>query len=307
MRVAIIGSGAMGCLFGGKLASVVEVALIDPWRQHVDQINQAGLLISEPEGDETVRVSATTDPTTVGNVDLGIVFVKSSQTPWAGAIAREILNERGMALTLQNGLGNGETLAGILGKSRAWQGVTSHGATMLGPGHIRHAGSGPTYVERRPEQADLVSEVESVFASAGLELHLSDEVESLVWSKLVINVGINALTALLRVPNGVLASNEAAGRVMDAAVSEAVGIARAKGIELPYPDPIARVREVATATGQNRSSMLQDAMRGSASEVGVINGAVVREAAKLRIPAPVNQTLLDLMLAMESSKEQRLP
>lgn len=306
MRIAIIGAGAMGCLYGGKLACVTDVWLIDPWREHVEAIRTRGLRIDEPRGEFTVQVAATTNPVDVGRVDLAIVFVKSHQTRWAAEVAAGILAPDGLALTLQNGLGNGEVLAEVLGPARAWQGVTSHGATLLGPGHIRHAGTGPTYLQLRPEIAEKAEAVAALFRQAEIETHLSEDVAAIIWSKLIINVGINALTALLRVPNGVLAENEAAAAVMARLVEEAVRVVEAKGIALPYADPVTHVREVARATGQNRSSMLQDVMRGSRTEVGVINGAVVREAAKLGLAAPVNQTILDLVRALETSYEARL-
>jgi 2-dehydropantoate 2-reductase len=306
MRFAIIGAGAMGCLYGGKLACAADVWLIDPWREHVEAIRAEGLRIVEPNGEFTVKLPATTNPADVGLVDVAVVFVKSHQTPWAAEIAKSILTPEGLALTLQNGLGNGEVLAEVLGAGRAWQGVTSHGATLLGPGRIRHAGSGPTYLEARPEIAQVAEEVAALFKQAELEVHLSDDLASLIWSKLVINVGINALTAILRVQNGVLAQNEAAGRVMDRAVLEAVQVATAKGIKLPYEDPVKQVRSVATATGANRSSMLQDAMRGARTEIGVINGAIVREAAKLGIGVPVNETIVDLVRALETSNDVRV-
>lgn len=306
MRIAVIGAGAMGCLYGGKLACVTDVWLIDPWREHVEAIRAEGLHIVTGENDVVVNVPATTNPTDVGLVDLAIVFVKSHQTRWAAEMASSLLTENGLALTLQNGLGNGDTIAEVLGPARAWQGVTSHGATMLGPGRIRHAGVGPTYLQMRPDIAQVAEEVATLFQQAEIETHLSTDLDSLVWSKLVVNVGINALTAILRVQNGVLAENEAASRLMGRAVQEAVAVAEAKGIKLPYDNPVEHVRSVAAATGQNRASMFQDVLRGSRTEIGVINGAIVREAAKLGLTAPVNETLTNLVQAIETTYDVRV-
>ncbi len=306
MRIAMVGAGAMGSLFGGRLACVADVWLVDPWREHVEAIRREGLRLVEGEAEHTVKVAATGDPSEVGAVDLAIVFVKSHQTPWAAGVARQLLQPDGLALTLQNGLGNGEALAQTLGAERVWVGVTSHGATLLGPGRVRHAGSGPTHLALRADVADKVEEAVRLFRQAGLETHLSENLDSLIWGKLVVNVGINALTALLRVPNGVLAEDEAACMLMERAVAEAVAVAQVKGITLPYPDPQRRVREVAVATGANRSSMLQDVLRGSTTEIGVINGAVVREARRLGLPAPVNELLTDLVRAVERTHDKRI-
>ncbi|MHB1006889.1 MAG: ketopantoate reductase family protein [Chloroflexota bacterium] len=306
MRIAIVGAGAMGCLYGGTLACVTDVWLIDPWRDHVDAIRGEGLHIVSSAGDNVIQIPATTNPADVGLVDLAIVFVKSSQTPWAAEVAKSILTPNGLALTLQNGLGNGEMLAKALGPERVWQGVTSHGATMLGPGRIRHAGAGPTYLELRPEIAAVAEEFAALLGQAEFDVRLSGDLNSLIWGKLVINVGINAIVAILRVPNGVLGTNEAGATVMDMAVEEAVAVANAKGIKLPYADPVAHVRQVAFDTGANRASMLQDVLRGSPTEVDVINGAIVREAARVGLATPVNATLTSLVKAIETTKAERI-
>ncbi|MHB1132285.1 MAG: ketopantoate reductase family protein [Chloroflexota bacterium] len=307
MRVAVVGAGAMGCLFGGLLSRVADVWLYDPWQEHVDTIRREGLRIAEPDGEVTVQVPATTDPAEVPAADLAIIFVKSHQTEWAARIASGILRADGLALTLQNGLGNGEVIAGVLGSERVWQGVTSHGGTLLGPGRVRHAGTGPTHLEVRDEIAIRAQRAVETFTRAGLEAHLSSDLASLIWGKLLVNVGINALTALLRVPNGTMAEVAEARSLMDAAVAEGVAVCQAKGIRLPYDDAAARAAEVALATGANRSSMLQDVLRGNRTEVAVINGAIVREAVKVGLKAPVNELLSGLIAAVEATYAKRLP
>ncbi len=306
MRITIIGAGAMGSLFGGLLSGVAEVGLVDLWREHVDAIRRDGLRLVEPTGEQVIQISATTDPAEAGPTDLAIIFVKSHQTEWGAEIARSILKPDGLALTLQNGLGNRDVLARVLGAARAWQGVTAHGATLLGPGRVRHAGRGPTHLETRPDIASRAEQVTGLFQQAGIDTHLSPDLDSLIWGKLVVNVGINALTGILRVPNGLLREIEPALSLMDAAVEEAVQVARAKGIALPYDDPIHKVHDVCTATAANRSSMLQDVLRGSSTEIDVINGAIVREASALGLQAPVNQMLTQFIKAIEASYSARV-
>jgi len=305
-RITIIGAGAMGSLFGGLLSSVAQVELVDPWREHVEAIRREGLRLVEPDGDKVIQISATADPAEVGPTDLAIIFLKSHQTEWGAEVASRVLKSDGLALTLQNGLGNRDVLARVLGEARAWQGVTAHGATLLGPGQVRHAGRGPTHLETRPDIAKRAQEVAHLFQQAGIETHLSPDLDSLIWGKLVINAGVNALTGILRVPNGKLGEIEAARALMDAAVEEAVQVARAKGVALPYDNPIHKVRDVCAATAANRSSMLQDVLRGSPTEIGVINGAIVREADKLGLQAPVNQMLTGLLTAIEASYAARV-
>jgi 2-dehydropantoate 2-reductase len=307
MRIAVVGVGAMGSLFVGKLSAVAKVTLLDPWAEHVTAMQRDGLRITELDGSETtISVSATTDPAAVPEADLAIIFVKAHATGQASQWANSFLASDGLALTLQNGVGNAETMAEVLGAGRVVAGVTSHGATLLGPGRVRHAGFGPTHIAARPEIADKLADVATVFEQAGFEVHLSDDLDSLVWGKLIINVGINALTGILRVPNGQLVEIPAAGELMAQAVEEAVAVCQAKGITLPYDDPLGRVREVARATATNRASMLQDVLRSVPTEIGVINEAIVREGKRLGVPTPVNEFIVTTIRAIEGSYAVRV-
>ncbi len=307
MRIVVVGTGAMGSLFGGKLSAVAAVTLLDPWAEHVDAMQRTGLCIVELDGSEmSIPVLATTDPAAMPEADLVIIFVKAHATRQASRWARNFLAHDGLALTLQNGIGNAETMAEELGLHRVVAGVTSHGATLLGPGRVRHAGSGPTHVVARPEIADKLADVVAIFGRAGFDVHLSGDLDSLVWGKLVINVGINALTGILRVPNGQLVEIAAAGELMARAVAEAVAVCRAKGITLPYENPLARVREVARATATNRASMLQDVLRGVPTEIGVINEVIVREGKRLGVATPVNEFIVTTIRAIEGSYAARV-
>lgn len=305
MRVAIVGAGAMGGVIGFYLAAVADVVLVDPWAEHVAAITAAGLSC-EREGEVRVRpVRAVSDPALVGPCEAAIVLVKARQTPWAAAACQVLLAPGAVAYTLQNGVGNREALAAELGEARVGQGVTALGGTLLGPGRVRHAGMGLTTLGAAPDRA-RAEELASLLTAAGLPAEVSDDVEALLWGKLVVNVGINALTALLRVPNGALADIPVARELMAAAVGEAAAVAAARGVRLPYDDPVAHVEAVARATGANRSSMLQDVLRGAATEVAVINGAVVREGARLGVPTPLNAALLALVEALDATAAQRV-
>lgn len=307
-KIAVIGAGAMGSLWGARLSPLTEVWLLDRWVEHVAMMREEGVHLIEVDGRvEVISVRATTDPAEVGqDVDLAIIFVKSPGTPFASRLAATLLKPEGLALSLQNGLGNIEIMADVLGEERVVQGVTSHGATLLGPGRVRHAGAGATHLATRPEIVARVQRISDLFAQAGFETHLSEDLVSLLWGKLIINAGINALTAILRVPNGMLAEIEPAGDLMAAAVAEAVQVAQAKNITLPYDDPQAQVKQVALATGSNHSSMLTDVVRSAPTEIEFINGAIVREGQQLGLDTPVNQMLVWLVKAIEATYKERL-
>jgi 2-dehydropantoate 2-reductase len=238
----------------------------------------------------------------VADVDLLIVFVKSTATEEAAAQFAPRTRPDTIVLTLQNGLGNEEILKRHFGAARTAAGVTSEGATFLAPGSIRHAGRGTTHICMSDGKNDKLTPVRDAFEAAGFETHVSGNVASLVWSKLVINVGINALTAITGQPNGRLLESEDTKAIMADLVQEAVAVARARGITLTSADPLSVVYEVAAKTGANRSSMLQDFDRGRASEIEVMNGAIVREAERAGLPVPVNATVYRIIRALEKAR-----
>lgn len=292
MRIGIIGTGAMGSLFAAHLAPVADVTVLGTWRDGVDAINTRGVHLERDGHDFYVSLPATTCPKDVRAVEIALVAVKAHQTERAASWAEQILNPDGIALSFQNGLGNLEILIHHLGEARAAIGVTMQGATLLGPGHILHAGHGLSTVAASVKTRRRIEDIAALLNQAGIETRLAEDLESLMWGKLVVNSAINALTAIYRVPNGSLVENPETRALMSAAAQETANVAMALGITLPYADPIARAIQVATATATNKSSTLQDVLRGAPTELDRINGAVIREGKRLGVPTPVNEQLM---------------
>lgn len=296
--ITIVGTGAMATLFAARLGRVTPVTMLGSWAEAVSAINRDGVHLESESGHESIRVTATTEPAECAGSRIALVLVKAWQTARAANQIRSFLAPEGVTLTLQNGLGNFEALAEALGPDRVALGVTTQGATLIGPGHVRdtYAGRGPVHLAEHPRLAPLVE----LLNASGFDAlqHPASHLQPLLWGKLVVNAAINPLTALLRVPNGELLHRPAALALMDAAAREAAGVAAAKGIPLPFPDPAARAREVAQATAPNRSSMFQDILRGAPTEIDAINGAVVRQAAEAGLSVPVNETLWRLVKAL---------
>ncbi|MEF8773434.1 MAG: 2-dehydropantoate 2-reductase [Halobacteriales archaeon] len=304
MHVMVIGSGAMGALFGGRLADAGEdVTLVDVWEEHVEAINRNGLEMETPDGEmKTIPVDATTDPETVSDVDLALVFVKSTHTEEAVRGARDALDGADV-LTLQNGLGNPDALADVVDESQVIAGVTAHGSTLVEPGAIRHAGRGKTRIGRYfDDNGSRVEEVAAAFTDAGIETTVAEDVRSAIWEKILVNVGINPVTALTRVRNGLLAETEPGQRVVRAAVSEAKRVAEAEGVDIE-DDVVEYVLEVAEQTAANKSSMRQDVEAGRTTEIEKLNAAVVRRADEHGVAVPVNETLVDLIRLAEQREE----
>lgn len=306
MKIVIIGAGAMGGLFAARLAAAGEdVSVVDVWAEHVETIRTQGLILETGEGEVRTKPVAVTrvEDLTTGAADLVIVFVKSGMTAAAARSAQTILGPAGRVLTLQNGLGNAEIIAEVFGADRVLAGTTAQGATLIGPGRIRHGGRGDTHIGRLTGPVDdFCREAAMILSRAGIPAIAEDAVQSLIWGKLVINVGINALTALLRFTNGQLNDHAETRELVKLAVAEAAQVAAASDVRLPYDNAVEKVLAVAAATATNRSSMLQDILRGRATEIDAINGALVREGVRLGVPTPVNATLTLLIKALEKQQ-----
>jgi 2-dehydropantoate 2-reductase len=300
--VLIVGTGAMACLFAARLAAVkVLVAMLGTWSEGLNTIRERGVCLVRQDGAETVYpVAAFSEKGANFSVDRALVLVKSWQTERAAHQLENILSPDGIALTLQNGLGNREILADTLGSSRVALGVTTTGATLLGPGRVRPGGEGIISLENHPSIGDYTN----IFMNAGFAVEATKEVDSLLWGKLVVNSAINPLSALLRVSNGELLSSTHARMLMAVVAKETAAVAQASGIKLPFNDPVQAVIEVVRRTALNRSSMFQDILRGAPTEIDAICGAIVKAGEAVEVPTPVNQAMWLLLKAAAGSGNQ---
>lgn len=300
MQTAILGAGAMGSLFGGLLAEAgTPVTLVGRSGEHVSAVAERGLRVEATDGtSRTVEVEATAEPSAVADADLVVVFVKSYDTGSAMEGVAEYVGDADV-LTLQNGLGNAETIAEYAPRERVLAGTTTHGAVREEPGVVRHAGVGETRLGRYFEaNDDRTRAVADLLSEAGVETAVVEHVHDVVWEKVLVNVGVNAATALARVPNGAMAETRPGHRLVERAVGEAVRVAAAEGRTVPE-DVVERALAVARTTADNHSSMRQDVEAGRRTEIDALNGAVVEHAERHDLPAPVNRTLADLVRLAE--------
>ncbi len=292
----IVGSGAMALLFGSRLAaSGQKVTLLGTWKEGIDAVNQSGIRVVMNGSQKEYPAVGILDPARISPVKQVLVFVKSWQTERAAKQLSRILDPDGFVLTLQNGLGNAEILAAELGRKRVLQGVTTYGATLLGPGIVSPGGEGLISLEDRRGSEQWIQSLNS----GGFSVQSVPDLSGLVWSKLIINVAINPLTAILNVKNGHLLKSQSTKDIMRLAAIETSEVARAKGIRLGYENPAEAAESVAEATSNNLSSMVQDMRRGGPTEISAICGEVVREGRSLGLPTPLNLILLLLTQARE--------
>ncbi|MBN2062895.1 MAG: 2-dehydropantoate 2-reductase [Deltaproteobacteria bacterium] len=306
MNFLIVGPGAMGCLFAASLKKAgYPVTLLDNIEERAQKINAQGIFVEGIKGKFNVKVPAVTGgPAFIP--DAVLICVKSNDTRDAGLAAKPWTGPGTLILTLQNGIGNMETLKEIFGNRKVLGGVTSEGATLLDWGRIRHAGRGETIIGPGGISDNILEKIVTAYNRAGFQTRLEDDVESLLWGKLIINVGINALAAITRLKNGCLPDIQGTRLIMERAVSEAVEIAEKKGIELPYPDPMERVINVCRSTSGNIASMLQDVLNNKITEIDFINGAIVREGNAVGTNAYTNMFLTSLVQSIQESYEKRV-
>jgi len=296
--ILIAGSGALATLFAARLSAAGNpVTMFGTWSQGLTALKAHGAILVRPDGSEVAHPVHVLAETPAVKFQHALVLVKSWQTERVAVQLGEFLDRDGLAITLQNGLGNRQILSSLLGAERVAQGVTTLGATLLAPGKVRLGGDGPLSLEVHPRLDALAGLLER----AGFQVHLVPDANSLIWGKLVINSAINPLTAILRLKNGELLQNPAAKRLMANLALETATLAARQGISLPFPDPVAAVEEVARLTADNLSSMLQDVMRSAPTEIDAICGAIHNLGDSLGFPTPYNGCMYRLVQAISPS------
>ncbi len=307
MKIVIIGAGAMGSVFGAKISEAADALLINPANNHTDKIIENNLILEDPKGiKKKIKVNLICDYKTVTDkFDAAIIFTKSYKTKEASYAAKHLLKDDGVALTLQNGIGNFEIISSIIGEDKTVAGVTAHGATLVSAGYVRHAGIGDTYIANKPNKKHIIESLTRIFEKAGIKILISDNINSIIWGKLIINVGINAVAAILKTRNGIIGTTPQAFKIVRSAAEEAVTIAKAMQINLPFADPLKQVKTVCQKTANNKASMFQDITNRKKTEIEFINGAIVKLGKKLNIPTPYNQILTEIVQAFEAAYNKK--
>jgi len=307
MRIAIAGPGALGCLFAALLAPKMRdgggnLRLLDHNQQRAALLNAQGILYEAGATQQRRMVAVGSDPQAIGPVDILLLTVKSHDLPGCLRFCRPLLSPRTLPVFMQNGIGHLDAEERFNLPATPAFAVSSEGATLVAPGHVRHAGRGGThmgFLHQPPEwQRQLLSELAGLLHEAGLTISVSDDILNRLWAKLFVNVGINPLTAIYNCTNGqILTSCAARGRLKHL-VREAEAVARAGNIAIDN-DPVRATLAVCKSTARNISSMLQDRRRKRPTEIDAINGAVVREGKRMGLATPYNEEIVQQIREME--------
>ena len=305
MKICMLGTGSLGSTIGGTLAQGgSEVYFVDQWKEHIDKINENGLKMTDEKEDWYVKADARTSAEGMGPVDLVIVLVKSFATKEAVSQLKEtnVIGENTLVMSLQNGLGNEETIAEVVGEANVISGKTYVGGRLLSPGYVSAGVKGKyTYIgELTGEITDRIQAVCDEFNKAGLLCEVSDNIKGLIWDKLLINVAAGALCGITRLPYGPLYEEEYIKETAVAAIQEGIDVAKAAGVKLKSEDPEYPWYAASEGLPETfKTSILQSLELKRPTEIDFINGSVVEWGKKFGIPTPVNRTLVTCVKGIE--------
>jgi 2-dehydropantoate 2-reductase len=306
LKTLVIGSGAMGSLFAGKLKqSNSDITLFNRTNNHINKIRENGLRIIGREGTiSKMKLPVITEPEQLDDeYDLIIILVKTFVTEQVMEKVLHTITKNTVVLTLQNGVGNLEVLQKLLPNHEIAAGGTHSGAGVVEDGVIAHRAWGDTFIGYSDKQTKSLKleKVADMFTQSGLQTYVVDDVQSIIWSKLLLNVAYNGLTAVTRLKNGDVVLSKDGQEIVGDLVEEALSVAKAQGITLLYDDPVKECIELGlTKIGENKSSMLTDVLNKRKTEIDVINGAIVKYGEMLSIPTPCNKMITQLIKVIEN-------
>jgi 2-dehydropantoate 2-reductase len=304
MRIAVVGAGAMGSIFGARFArGGAETVLVDVSEPLVDRLNAEGVTIVRGDEEETAHVPATSDPASVGSVDVVVFFVKCYHTASAAEAARPLVGTGTVVASLQNGWGNGDVLARVYDPEQIVVGVTYNSGTVLGLGRVAHPGVGPTYMG--PYAGDSLAGAEKLadaIARGGLEAHVAREIRPEIWKKLILNAATLPTAALTGMNAGALTAHRDMRELVTETAREAVAVARGLGYDIDEQERVDYIHALLERAGPTKASMLQDFEAGRQTEVDVVNGAVVRAADEAGVAVPLNRAFVSLVKGWETMR-----
>lgn len=301
MKIAVLGAGAMGSIYGGHLSLNNDVYMIDKKQELVDTINNDGLKLFENNNDVIYNPKAVTESKNIGEVDLVILFVKSLYSRAALMEKSHNIGGNTYVMTLQNGAGHEDIISEFVPMERIIIGTTEDNGAILDTGYVRRGGKGKTNIGMLlPDSNNMLEKVKEVFDSCGFDTHIYSNIQQLIWDKLFTNVSLSALTGVLQVPMGFIAQDEYAWNMAVTLIKEAMAVAKAMGLDFDEAEMIERVKNTSLGSPEGRTSIYTDLSKGRPTEVNTISGAVVKAGDKVGVPVPSHKMIVNIVHAMEN-------
>ena len=307
LNVAVLGAGAMGCLFGGLLAEKgLKVTLIDVWKEHIDAINKNGLKMDGFGGDRFIKINATNDPKSISPVDVVIVMCKATALEQALKNAKNIVGDKTVLMSFQNGIGHEAIMQNIVGVNKVLGGTTTQASNILGPGHIKNHASLPSWIgEYEGGLSDRVKDLAETFTAHGLETIASDNVKKRKWMKLFALTAVGPLSAIFDMHHTELyvtnKESKLARELGKQIILETRKVAQADGVEVSEDECLEMFLKIVDSNQTNKSSMAFDIQFKRKSEIDFINGSVSKIGKKHSVPTPLNDMLYKIIKVKEGS------
>jgi 2-dehydropantoate 2-reductase len=305
LKVAILGAGAMGCLFGGLLAEKgLDVVLIDIWKEHVDAINKNGLKMDGHGGDRFIKIKATTNPEILGKMDAIIIMCKATALEQALTNAKSIIGDKTVLMSFQNGIGHELIMQKIAGKEKVLGGTTTQAANILGLGNIKNHASLPSWIgEYEGGMSNRVKDIAETFTAHGLEIIASDNVKKRKWMKLFALTAIGPLSAMFDMNHTELyITNKQQGFARELGkqiILETRNVALADGVDVSENECLEMFNKIVDSKQTNKSSMAFDILYKRKSEIDFINGAVSLIGKTHGVATPLNDMLYKMIQVKE--------
>lgn len=303
MKIAVIGAGAMGSLYGAYLSKQHDVFMIDALETQVNAIKQSGITVEESDESRVTfsGVNAELSGKCEEPMDVIIVFVKSTYTEQALEQNKAMFKPSTLVMTLQNGAGNDRIIEKYVDKENIIIGTSKHNAVNLGKGTVKHPASGVTTIGSNFNANDQVDLAQRLLSDAGFEVEATDDIQRIIWSKLLVNLSVNTFTAITQTPIGYMIKNQHAWDFAKRLVYEAIEVAEADGTYFDRREALEMVKSVCEKAGSGYSSMYQDRKNHVKMEIDAINGAIVEQAKRYGVPTPYNTLIVDLIHAIEGA------
>ena len=300
MKIAVIGAGAMGSIYGGRLSKHNEVYLIDTQKAIADKINQDGIVLQENGKDVSYYPKAACNAAEVGKVDLVILFVKALYSKAALSGNQDLIGNDTYIMTLQNGGGHEDLISEYVSKDKVIIGTTEDNGAVLAPGYVRHGGAGKTNIGMLVEDKHgFLDKVKESFDECGFVTVIHDNIQELIWNKLFTNVSLSVLTGILQVDMSYIAKNSHAWFMTEQLVKEAVAVAKGLGLDFNADELLEKIKTVSLNSPNGYTSIYADLRDGRKTEVDTISGFVVKASKKCNVPAPTHEIMVELVHALE--------
>ena len=304
-KVAVLGAGAMGCLFGGLMAEKgLDVVLIDVWKEHVDAINKNGLKMDGHGGDRFIKIKATTDPSTLKTVDAIIIMCKATALKTALTNSKNIIGDNTMLMSFQNGIGHEAIMQEIAGKDKVLGGTTTQASNIVGPGHIKNHGSLPSWIgEYEGGMSDRVSNLAETFTAHNLETIAVADIKKRKWMKLFALTAIGPLSSVFNLHHTdlyITNKNQKVSRSLGKQIIlETRAVAKADGVDVTEDECLEMFNKIVDSKQTNKSSMCFDILNKRKTEIEFINGAVAKIGKSHGIKTPMNDLMYNMIMVKE--------